>query len=148
MFFSLFFLTCTGCNFDFEDGIYGWERTGTVFNNQPAYGDNPTARGIEQPSYHQGDWWIGGFENRPSKEAKAGGFQGDNPRGTLVCPRFRIIGKTISFLISGGCNMTVIRAELLVDNEVRSESIASNLSRMPLKHREKIWVFNEQNGNV
>ena len=96
-----------------------------MFNNQPTFDDNPTARNRVDPSNHQGDWWIGGFENRSSKEAEAGAIQGDGPRGTLTSPRFRIIGRKISFLIGGGCNMTVVRAELLVDNEVRSISIVS-----------------------
>jgi len=109
---------CKACNLDFERGIDGWKRTGTVFNNQPTFGDNPTSRNRGQPSNHQGDWWIGGNENRPSKEAKAGAEQGDGPIGTLTTPSFRIIGRKISFLIGGGCDVTVIRAELLVDNAV------------------------------
>ena len=126
------------CNFDFEDVIDGWQRTGTVFNNQPTFGDNPTARNRGQPSNHQGDWWIGTYENRPSKEAEAGDSKGDKPKGTLTSPRFRIIGKTISFLIGGGCDVNVVRAELLVDNKVRSESIVSSLSRTPLKLHESL----------
>ena len=94
-----------------------------MFNNQPTFGDNPTARNRE-PSKHQGDWWIGGAENRPSKEAQAGATQEDGLIGTLTSPRFRIIGRNISFLIGGGCDLPVIRAELLVDNVVRSKSIA------------------------
>ena len=110
-----------------------------MFNNQPTFGDNPTARNRGQPSKHQGDWWIGGFENRTSKEAQAGGTQGDRPRGTLTSPRFLITGRKISFLIGGGCNMTVIRAELLVNNEVKSD-IVSRLSRRSLTSREAIGL--------
>ena len=120
-------IACTDCNFDFERGTSGWKRTGTVFNNQPTFSDNPTARNKGEPSNHQGDWWIGGFENRSSKAAEAGAVQGDTPIGTLTSSWFRIIGRNISFLIGGGCNMTVIRVELLVDNEVRSGSIISIL---------------------
>ena len=116
-----FFFSCiAACSFDLEHGIDAWKRTGTVFNNQPTFGDNPTARKRGQPSNHQGDWWIGGYENRSSKAAEAGAFQGDTPKGTLTSPRFRIIGKKVSFLIGGGCRMNVIRAELLVKNGVRS----------------------------
>ena len=139
---SSFYIT-TACIFDLENGIDGWERTGTVFNNQPTFGDNPTARDRKQPSKHRGDWWIGGFENRPSKEAKAGAVQGDGPRGTLTSPQFRIIGKNISFLIGGGCNMSSIRVELLVDNEVECDSTISRLSQRPLKLQERLWVFIE-----
>ena len=130
----------TACNFDFEDGIDGWERTGVVFNNQPTFGDNPTARKRRQPSKHQGDWWIGGFENRPFQEAEAGAKQGDKPKGNLTSPRFRITGKEISFLIGGGCDINVIRAELLVDNEVKSDSTVSRLSRRALPSRETIGL--------
>ena len=77
------------------------------------------------PSNHQGDWWIGGYENRSSKAAEAGAIQGDSPKGTLTSPPFRIIGRKISFLIGGGCDMTVVHAELLVDNEVRGYSTVS-----------------------
>ena len=124
---------CTDCKFDFEHGINGWKRTGTVFNNQPTFDDNPTARNRGQPSNHQGDWWIGGYENRPSKEAEAGAIQGDIPKGTLTSPRFRIIGRNVSFLIGGGCDMTVVRAELLVNNKVISESIVSSLSQRSIR---------------
>ena len=91
-----------------------------MFNNQPTFGDNPTARSRGQPSKHQGDWWIGGYENRPSKEAQPGATQGDSPTGRLTSPRFRIIGRNILFLIGGGCDVDLIRAELLVNVEVRS----------------------------
>ena len=105
--------------FDFENGIGGWTKTGTVFDNQPTYGDNPTARNRDQPAEQQGDFWIGGFENRPSKEAPAGEIQGDEPQGTLTSPPLKIMGKAISFLIGGGCDMNTVRAELIIDGEVR-----------------------------
>ena len=66
-----------------------------MFDNRPTFGDNPTARSRGQPSKHQGDWWIGGYENRPYKDAKAGATLGDDRKGTLTSPRFRIIGRTI-----------------------------------------------------
>ena len=90
-----------------------------MFDNQPTFGDNPTARNRESAN-QQGDWWIGGYEHRPSIHAQAGETQGDGPRGTLTSPLFRIIGPSISFLIGGGCNVDVIRAELIVNTEVRS----------------------------
>ncbi|KAL9978356.1 hypothetical protein ACROYT_G015857 [Oculina patagonica] len=106
------------CKFDFEDGIDDWLRTGTAFNNQPTYGDNPTARRRGQPAKQQGDWWIGGSENRPSRKAPAGRVQGDQPQGTLTSPLFTITGKYISFLIGGGCDIKTIRAELIIGNKV------------------------------
>ncbi|KAL9969833.1 hypothetical protein ACROYT_G022099 [Oculina patagonica] len=109
---------CAACIFDFENGIDDWEKTGTVFNNQPTFGDNPTARNRGQPANQQGDWWIGGYEDRPSEEAKAGDVQGDSPQGTLTSPRFRIVGKKITFLIGGGCSVNEVRAELIVNDQV------------------------------
>ena len=96
------FLLVAPYTFDFENGIGGWTKTGTVFDNQPTYGDNPTARNRGQPAKQQGDFWIGGYENRPSKEAQAGAIQGDKPQGTLSSPPLKIVGKDILFLIGGG----------------------------------------------
>ena len=49
---------------------------------------------------------------------KAGAVQGDGPQGTLTSPSFNITGHKISFLIGGGCNITLVRAELIVNNKV------------------------------
>jgi len=89
-----------------------------VFDNQPTFGDNPTARKRRQPANQQGDWWIGGAEDRPSKSTPAGTTQGDGPQGTLTSPYFKIIGNNISFLIGGGCDINNIRAELVIDQKV------------------------------
>ena len=116
---GFFFLFLKGCTlFDFEHGLSGWTLTGTAFNNQPTYGDNPTARNRGQPSRHEGDWWIGGAENRPSPSDPGGGTQGDGPQGTLTSPSFVITGHAFKFLIGGGCDITKIRAELLVEGNV------------------------------
>ena len=119
MTYSIQFFFYTACNFDFESGIVGWKKTGTVFDNQPTFGDNPSARGRGQPSNHQGDWWIGGAEHRPCKHMEAGKLQRDTPQGTLTSASFRIDGPNISFLIGGGCNATVVRAELIVNYQVK-----------------------------
>ena len=102
--FFFLFSSSKACKFDFEAGSHRWKRTGTVFNNQPTYGDNPTARRTA-PANQQGDWWIGGYENRPSQAATPGAVQGDAPQGTLASPFFTIVGKRISFLIGGGCDI-------------------------------------------
>ena len=90
-----------------------------MFDNQPTYGDNPTARGRGQPANQQGAWWIGGAENRPKTSSPAGLLQGDVPQGTLTSPPFFISGNgKLSFLIGGGCNTDYIRAELIINNQV------------------------------
>lgn len=102
---------------NFETGdLRGWEATGDAFIAQPTYGDNPTARNRE-PSKHQGDYWIGGFENRPSPADPAGETQGDGPKGTLTSDVFTIRKPTITFLIGGGCGGEQ-RVELLVQGRV------------------------------
>ena len=123
MFFFFFFFFTKDCKFDFEHGVRGWQKTGTAFNNQPTYGDNPTARNRGQPAKQQGDWWIGGAEHRPTKETPPGQFQPgvDRPQGTLTSPYFEIVGSSVSFLIGGGCEMDLVRAELIVDGMVRTQ---------------------------
>jgi len=82
--------------FDFESGgLDGWHLTGEAMNNQPTYGDNPTARNRGQPSNHNGDWWIGSFENRPSPTHSPGGTQGDGKVGEITSPSFYIRGQTL-----------------------------------------------------
>ena len=117
------------CKFDFEHGIAHWVKTGTVFNNQPTYGDNPTARNRGQPANQQGDWWIGTYENRTSKAAPAGRVQGEGPQGTLTSPFFTITGKYISFLIGGGCDIKTVRAELIIGQGV---SIIQNYKKFTI----------------
>ena len=95
--------------------------TGRAFIYQPTFSDNPAARERES-AQQQGDWWIGGAEKRPNKSVPAGEQSldgGDVPHGTLTSPCFRIIGKNISFLIGGGCYVNKVRAELIVNNQVR-----------------------------
>jgi len=102
---------------DFEDpDLPGWIRTGTAFDYQPTYGDNPTERHRGQPSKHQGEYWIGGFEKRPRAFDRPGATQGDGPQGTLTSQPFRISTPTISFLIGGGCDKNRVYVELLVDD--------------------------------
>ena len=96
-------------NNDFETGdLTDWEKTGTAFDFQPTWGDNPTARNRNQPSQHQGEWWLGLFEKYqgPDKGAElgqsAGDVQGDGPTGELTSIEFKIVGDTMNFLIGGG----------------------------------------------
>jgi len=104
---------------DFESGdLNGWVATGDAFSTQPTYGDNPTARHRGQPSNHQGNYWIGGYENRHRPSDPPGQIQGDGPQGTLTSEPFTITKPTLSFLIGGGCDMNTERVELLVNGQV------------------------------
>ena len=120
-----FFYSVEACKFDFEDGTLGdWVKTGTVFDNQPTYGDNPTERNRGQPANQQGDYWIGGAEDRPTPDDKPGKLQGDEPKGNLTSPFFKIRGRYITFLIGGGCDDKLVRAELIIGSEVTN--VAAN----------------------
>ncbi|MBF0276140.1 MAG: pentapeptide repeat-containing protein [SAR324 cluster bacterium] len=105
---------------DFETGnLNGWEREGNAFETQPTYGDNPAARNRET-SQHQGNYWIGGYENRVRPGDPAGRTYGDTAKGTMISPIFTITGDKISFLIGGGCNKNEVGIELLLgDRSVR-----------------------------
>jgi hypothetical protein len=104
---------------DFETGdLRGWDAAGNAFKTQPTYGDNPTERKRGQASKHQGNYWIGTFEKRPTPDDKPGETQGDEPKGTLTSKPFTINSKSINFLIGGGCDLKDVRVELLVDGNV------------------------------
>ena len=104
---------------DFETGdLRGWTSTGEAFAFQPTYQDNPTARRRGQPSQHQGDYWIGGYEKRQQPYDPPGQIQGDEPQGTLTSEPFIISYPGIQFLIGGGCDITKVRVELVVDGRV------------------------------
>lgn len=104
---------------NFETGdLQGWTATGEAFNNQPTYGDNPTARHRGQPSNHEGNYWIGGYENRHTPNDQPGAVQGDGPQGTLTSQPFTITQPGINFLLGGGCDINTVRVELIVDGQV------------------------------
>jgi len=108
-----------GTTWDFETGdLRGWTATGNAFAYQPTFGDNPTARHRGQPSNHQGQYWIGGYEKRPRASDPQGQIQGDGPQGTLTSQHFTITNPNISFLIGGGCDLNTERVELLIDGQV------------------------------
>src|SRR5687768_2341502 len=51
-------------NLDFEAGdLRDWTASGDAFNKQPVRGDLVAKRRGDQRSNHQGEFWIGGFEN-------------------------------------------------------------------------------------
>ena len=117
-------------NWDFESGLQGWtvgaeSGDNRAFLTQPTYGDNIYAQRLrasnvkvmgfdpaigtkiggdywDTPAYtgHQGDWWIGTSEDRPTKESPSGGRGSEWHRGNLTSPDFRIDKPVLSCLIS------------------------------------------------
>jgi len=76
---------------DFESGdLRDWTPTGDAFAGQPVRGDTVAARGRE-PSRHQGERWIGGYE-----------LHGDGRTGTLTSRPFRVTHPWASLLVGGG----------------------------------------------
>ena len=134
-------------NNDFETGdLTDWEKTGTAFDFQPTWGDNPTARNRGQPSQHQGDWWLGLAEKYqgPDKGAKLGQKAGDladgvdAPQGTLTSIEFKIVGETMNFLIGGGnrpwgVNPEPVGVNLVIDDDVVLSATGNNNESMTRK---------------
>ena len=131
----MFYLDCSEVLFDFESGnLHGWNLTGTAFNNQPTYGDNPVARARETANL-TGNWWIGGYENRSSPSQQAGEVQGDGPTGTMTSSPFVIKGNKIKFLIGGGASINTTRLELIVGGSVVKQ-VSSNTNFETMNEKE------------
>ena len=104
-------------NSDFEQGtLKNWTAEGKAFQTQPTKGDNPTKRGRKDASKHQGDFWIGTFENYNGKSGKPGQTQGDGLIGRLTSHEFTIAHRYINFRVGAGAHEgTSVR--LLVDGK-------------------------------
>lgn len=64
--------------FDFECGcLSGWTVSGGAFKFQPTLGDNVRARDPNQRSGHEGNYWIGSYENYTSKAGTPGAAVGE-----------------------------------------------------------------------
>ncbi|MCH7228134.1 glycoside hydrolase family 32 protein [Haloferula sp. A504] len=92
-------------NSDFEKGtLENWTAEGDAFANQPTKGDNPAKRGRPDGSKHQGDFWIGTFEDYNGTSGQPGQNQGDEPTGRLTSVGFEIEQPYLNFLVGGGPN--------------------------------------------
>ncbi|MBI2477742.1 MAG: hypothetical protein HYV60_03565, partial [Planctomycetia bacterium] len=88
-------------NADFEIGsLAGWHVEGEAFKVQPTKGDNPAVRNRET-SNHEGEYWIGGYENYTGSQGTPGATRGDSLTGTLTSPEFQVTKPYITFLIGG-----------------------------------------------
>jgi len=80
-------------NFDFEQGsLQDWTASGDAFEKQPVKGDTVTPRRSDMKSQHQGEYWIGTYENG----------RGDKAQGTLTSAPFKVEHGWASFLVGGG----------------------------------------------
>ena len=156
-------LTARTFNNDFETGdLTDWEKTGTAFDFQPTWGDNPTARNRGQPSQHQGDWWLGLAERYqgPDKGADLGQSPGDMqlndagavapdyPQGTLTSIKFTIVGDTMNFLMGGGTRPwgtpEPCCVNLVIDEEVVRSATGDNNESMTRKE----WDVSDLKGQM
>ena len=147
--YPLFPLVCYTI-FDFEDhDLSNWTLSGTAFNNQPTYGDNPSKRLHRiEPSNHRGDWWIGTYENRPNSSHPAGEIQDDDPQGSMTSPSFLIDTNFLTFLIGAGCQNFETRAELIVDGGLIFKTKAEKRSTNCIETMyEKSWNVSRFTGN-
>jgi sucrose-6-phosphate hydrolase SacC (GH32 family) len=89
---------------DFEGSTYGaWTVTGQAFGPGPAQGTLPGQMAV---SGFKGQGLVNSFH------------QGDDSRGTLTSPSFRIERPFIGFLIGGGMNEEKLALQLIMNNRV------------------------------
>ena len=143
-------------NNDFETGdLTDWEKTGTAFDFQPTYGDNPTARNRGEPSQHEGDWWLGLFEKYQGPDKgqtlgqNPGDVQGDGPQGTLTSIEFMVVGDKINFLIGGGnhpwdSDPNPCCVNLVIDDNVERTATGNNNESMTRKE----WDVSDLIGEI
>ena len=148
-------------NGNFENGLTGWTKEGTAFDNQPTFGDNvATTRILYQMELNNGGvggdyWkdqgydvgrngsmWIGTYENNPG----VGGnsffkTQGDGPTGTLTSSEFIITTNYCYFLIGGGADAQKLFVELQIkqpDGNWLSAVKRSSFRNNEMLYRERI----------
>lgn len=136
-------------NFDFEKGtLEGWTAQGSAFRYQPTLGDNILARtsgSSKTTSGHQGNWWIGTYENRSSADIPAGNIQGDAPKGAIMSSLIRITGPSANFLIGGSCNS---RTSVYFEVGVRLVPLFNTLNCKEHMRRVKFRAFDAHIGKV
>ena len=133
-------------NSDFENGdLTNWTASGTAFLYQPTKGDNPTARRRNQPSNHQGEFWIGTYEKYQGADAqKPGQVQRDKPTGTLTSIPFQIEGERITFHIGGGKRPKSVYVALLVDDREVLKASGNNSESM----KRHVWDVSSYQGKT
>ena len=149
-------------NWSFEKGLDQWTKTGTAFNNQPAFQDNViTTRILSNMELNSGGvggdyWkdqgynigrsgnnWIGTYENNPYNSGKIFQTQGDGPTGTLTSAEFNITTNHCYFSIGGGADAQKLFVNLQIKqpngswlSAVKKTSFRNN----EIMYREKINI--------
>jgi len=124
-------------NSGFENGtLDGWQADGNAFTNQPTEGDNPTARGRETCG-HDGNHWIGTYENYTGKLGSPGATRGDEATGTLTSAEFTIAKPYLSFLIGGGKLSGEVGVKLVCEGSEHELATGHNSETM-LPHCEDV----------
>ncbi|MCO6047197.1 glycoside hydrolase family 32 protein [Aeoliella sp. ICT_H6.2] len=142
-------------NSGFESGtLANWTAQGEAFAIQPTKGDNPAVRGRES-SWHDGEYWIGGYEAYTNRAGEPGDTRGDQLTGTLTSREFVVGQRYISFLVSGGRQPGKLGVRLKVGSEEvelatgnDSESLArcnADVSRFQ-GQRAQLIVFDDSTG--
>jgi hypothetical protein len=103
-------------SFNFEDGsLRGWMQGGTAFRQQPTLGNNIAPRLPGATPGHDGNYWIGSYEARPTASVAIGTTQGDRPTGALISPLFTIRDNSLGLLVGGGADAARLHVDLLVE---------------------------------
>lgn len=153
-------------NWDFEQGLSGWTKEGTAFNNQPTRGDNiSTQRVLYQMEYNNGGvggdyWkdqgfnqgyknrnWIGTYENNSNGNTFLQ-TQGDGPTGTLTSDEVIITTNFCYFLIGGGADAQRLYVELQIkqpDGSWIRQAVKSCFRSSEQMYREKFSLQGLQN---
>lgn len=98
---------------DFEGNTYGnWKTTGDAFGTRPAQGKLPNQMDVE------------GFKGKGLVNSYNGG---DDSKGTLTSPSFKIERKYLQFLIGGGGWEGLTCMNLLVDGKVVRTATGPNI---------------------
>jgi hypothetical protein len=149
-------------NWNFEQGLTGWSKEGTAFNNQPTFGHNiVTQRILYKMEYNQGGvggdywkdqgmnhgynggFWIGTYENNPKGGNQMFQTQGDQPVGVLTSPEIVITTSYCYFLIGGGADPQRLYVEFQTkqaDGNWKTEIVKSSFRNNEMMYRERMDI--------
>lgn len=105
---------------------------GTAFRSQPTLGNNIALRRVGEQVGHEGDYWIGTFEDRHTTATPVGQSQGDPATGALQSDSFTLNSDRMSFLIGGGNDLVRLRVELLIKFGADGRQPSGTLGRHPM----------------